>query len=68
VLYTDGVTEAQRDDDAQWGEERLIAAVREENGTCAGLLARIVREVRAFEGGRGASDDVTLVIARRTRA
>jgi serine phosphatase RsbU (regulator of sigma subunit) len=29
-------------------------------------VARIVAEVRRFEGARGASDDVTLIVARRT--
>jgi serine phosphatase RsbU (regulator of sigma subunit) len=31
-------------------------------------VGRIVEAVRRFEGDRGASDDVTLIVARRTGA
>jgi serine phosphatase RsbU (regulator of sigma subunit) len=31
-------------------------------------VGRIVEAVRRFEGARGASDDVTLIVARRTGA
>lgn len=67
VLFTDGVTEAQRADGAMWGEGRLVSALREGVGEpCAALVRRIVDAVRAFEGEEGPSDDITLLIARRT--
>ena len=66
VLFTDGVTEAANEADEQWGEERLIELLRGlPQDPCAGVVARIVEEVRRFEGARGASDDVTLIVARR---
>jgi sigma-B regulation protein RsbU (phosphoserine phosphatase) len=66
VLYTDGVTEGARADGEQWGEERLVAAMALARGeACAAIAARVAREVRAFEGEAGATDDVTLVVARR---
>ena len=66
VLFTDGVTEAQRADTAMWGEERLVASLaRGTTETCAMLVRRVVGEVRAFEGDQGPSDDVTILIARR---
>jgi HAMP domain-containing protein len=66
VLFTDGVTEAADQSDEQWGEERLIELLRgAPQDPCAGVVARIVEEVRRFEGARGASDDVTLIVARR---
>jgi serine phosphatase RsbU (regulator of sigma subunit) len=66
VLFTDGVTEAADESDEQWGEERLIELLRSvPREPCAGVVARIVVEVRRFEGARGASDDVTLIVARR---
>jgi len=66
VLYTDGVTEAANETDEQWGEERLIELLRSvPKSPCAEVVARIVGEVRHFEGARGASDDVTLIVARR---
>jgi len=66
VLYTDGVTEGSRADGEQWGEERLVAALAGMRGvTCAGIAATVARTVREFEGEAGATDDVTLVVARR---
>jgi HAMP domain-containing protein len=66
VLFTDGVTEAANESDEQWGEERLLELLRSApQDPCAGVMARIVEEVRRFEGARGASDDVTLIVARR---
>jgi sigma-B regulation protein RsbU (phosphoserine phosphatase) len=66
VLFTDGVTEAQRADSAMWGEERLVASLaRGGSESCAALVRRVVDEVRAFEGDQGPSDDITLLIARR---
>jgi HAMP domain-containing protein len=68
VLFTDGVTEAADESDEQWGEERLIELLRSmHQDPCAGVVTRIVEEVRRFEGARGASDDVTLIVARRAR-
>lgn len=69
VLYTDGVTEAMDERDEQWGEERLVELVRAgADLDSAALLGRIVEAVRRFEGDRGASDDVTLIVARRMEA
>ena len=69
VLYTDGVTEAMDEHDEQWGEERLVELVRSGAGLdSAALVGRIVEAVRRFEGDRGASDDVTLIVARRSGA
>lgn len=66
VLFTDGVTEAANESDELWGEERLIELLRSTSGApCATVVARVVEEVRRFEGSRGASDDVTLIVARR---
>jgi len=66
VLFTDGVTEAMDEHDEQWGEERLIELVRAGAALDgATLIERIVAAVRRFEGDRGASDDVTLIVARR---
>lgn len=69
VLFTDGVTEAMDEHDEQWGEERLVELLRCGAGSdSATLVGRIVEAVRRFEGARGASDDVTLIVARRTGA
>jgi sigma-B regulation protein RsbU (phosphoserine phosphatase) len=69
ALFTDGVTEAMDERDEQWGEERLVELLRSGAGLdSAALVGRIVEAVRRFEGDRGASDDVTLIVARRTGA
>jgi serine phosphatase RsbU (regulator of sigma subunit) len=66
TLFTDGVTEAANERDEQWGEEPLLSLLDElARGSCAETVTRIVAEVRRFEGERGASDDVTLILARR---
>jgi sigma-B regulation protein RsbU (phosphoserine phosphatase) len=66
ALYTDGVTEGANAAHEQWGEERLIAALRANaSEPAATIAARIVREVRAFEGESGPADDITLLVARR---
>jgi serine phosphatase RsbU (regulator of sigma subunit) len=66
ALYTDGVSEGTNVAGEQWGEARLVAALaKAEESTCAELARTIAATVREFEGGRGATDDITLVIARR---
>jgi phosphoserine phosphatase RsbU/P len=62
VLYTDGITEARRNDDEEYGEERLIAEVVA-NRACSApaLTSRVVDAVSAFTGG-AFQDDATLVV------
>ncbi len=66
ALYTDGVTEGANATGEQWGEERLLAALRARaDAPCVGMARAIVDEVRAFEGESGPADDITLLVARR---
>jgi serine phosphatase RsbU (regulator of sigma subunit) len=65
LLYSDGITEAMDRTEAQFSEERLIAALREPAGA-AELCARIVDAVNAFAAGAPQHDDMTLVAVRRT--
>lgn len=66
ALYTDGVTEGAAPGGEQWGDDRLLDVLRGGASLTAAQLARgIADEVRAFEGEQGATDDITLVIARR---
>ncbi len=58
-LYTDGVTEAMNSANAQYGEERLLRALREPAGSARELVERVERDVAVFTGGRPPSDDVT---------
>ena len=65
LLYSDGITEAMDRREAQFSEERLIAAMREP-ANAAELCARIVGAVNAFAAGAPQHDDMTLVAIRRT--
>jgi len=64
ALYTDGVTEAFNDAGEEFGEQRLIDALRQNRGSSPqNLLNSIVEEVRRFSA-REQHDDITLIIAR----
>src|SRR4030095_10410585 len=64
-LCADGGTEAMNEAGEPFGEERLAALV-EEHGDLAfeELRERILREIRAFVGGAGLHDDLTLVLLK----
>jgi sigma-B regulation protein RsbU (phosphoserine phosphatase) len=66
VLFSDGITEAcQPGMDEDFGERRLISAVRRMRGRgAAGALEEVKKDLLSFTGGI-AADDVTLVIAGR---
>jgi serine phosphatase RsbU (regulator of sigma subunit)/catechol 2,3-dioxygenase-like lactoylglutathione lyase family enzyme len=64
ALYTDGITESCNSAQEEFGEERLIAAMRTHNrGSSQALLESIVAEVRRFSPDEQ-HDDITLMIAR----
>ncbi|HYL64842.1 MAG TPA: SpoIIE family protein phosphatase [Candidatus Methylomirabilis sp.] len=64
ALYTDGITEAFNEEREEFGEDRLISALRQHNHLCAeSLLDHVVQEVRRFSS-REQHDDVTLFIAK----
>jgi serine phosphatase RsbU (regulator of sigma subunit)/catechol 2,3-dioxygenase-like lactoylglutathione lyase family enzyme len=64
VLYTDGVTEAFNDADEEFGEKRLIEALRRHRGCSSqDLLTAIVDEVRQFSPHEQ-YDDITLIVAK----
>jgi len=66
VIYSDGAVEAKNAGDAMWGEDRLVAQVRERvHESCTEAVRGIASAIRAFEGTQGPSDDLTLLLARR---
>lgn len=66
AIFTDGVTEAQNPAGELWGEDALIELLRALRSEPPRRLAsRLLESVRAFESGRPASDDVTLLLVRR---
>ena len=66
VLYTDGVTESFSSSGEEFGELRLIEALRQ-NRDCTpqALLTTIIDELRHFSP-REQHDDITLIVARCT--
>jgi sigma-B regulation protein RsbU (phosphoserine phosphatase) len=64
VLYTDGVTEAFNDADEEFGEKRLMEAIRRHrHRSSEDLLTAIVEDVRQFSP-REQYDDITLIVAK----
>lgn len=64
ALYTDGVTEAFNDAGDEFGEERLIQALRQNRERSSeAIIASIVEEVRRFSR-REQHDDITLIVAK----
>jgi sigma-B regulation protein RsbU (phosphoserine phosphatase) len=67
VLYTDGVTEAFNENDAFFGEDRLLSCVSRHHARPVQEIAdTIIGEIRSFAGSAPQSDDITLVIIRVT--
>jgi sigma-B regulation protein RsbU (phosphoserine phosphatase) len=67
IFYTDGVTEAFSPEDAIYGEGRLRATIRAAGGASAqAMLDAIIDSVTAFVGDNPPSDDITLMVLRRS--
>ncbi len=66
VVYSDGVTEALNEGDAFFGDERLLASLRETAGRPAAEVAhQLLGAVETFVGEARWHDDVSLVVLRR---
>ena len=64
ALYTDGITESLDAAEDEFGEQRLVDAMRRHRGLeSSALLAAIVDEVRAFSPHEQ-HDDLTLIVAK----
>jgi sigma-B regulation protein RsbU (phosphoserine phosphatase) len=66
VIYSDGVTEANNGNLDEFGEERLIAVLRQNRHRPAGEIVQAVTEaVAEFAAGAPPADDLTLLVAKR---
>jgi phosphoserine phosphatase RsbU/P len=64
AVYTDGITESFNRDGEEFGEQRLIEALRRHRELSAqALMASIVEEVRKFSPDEQ-HDDITLIVAK----
>lgn len=65
LLYTDGVTEAFNATMDQFGAERLLDAIRQnETQSADGLLQSVRQALNDFTNGQPLADDVTLVVCK----
>jgi serine phosphatase RsbU (regulator of sigma subunit) len=66
VLYTDGLTEAEDEEAAYFGEQRLLAVVQGAVGRSADVMEdKIMTAVFDFMGDAPQHDDMTLVVVMR---
>ena len=64
IMYTDGITEAPGNNGEEFGEARLLSALRKNHNLgAASLLQKVEQVVEEFRLGEQ-HDDVTMVIAR----
>jgi serine phosphatase RsbU (regulator of sigma subunit) len=67
VLYTDGVTEAEAPNKAQFGGGRLReAVVARRSQSCDEIVKGVFADIYGWIGGGTVYDDITLVVVRRT--
>lgn len=65
VMYSDGILEAQGADEEEFGEERVIRAIRENwNASPNAICAAILADIRRFLGDQAPHDDQTLLVVR----
>lgn len=66
TIFSDGISEAVDADDAEFSEERICGVVSGcRDLPAAGIIDRIVSEVRRFAGDLPQRDDMTLVVVKR---
>lgn len=66
LLYSDGLTEAMDPDRAQFGEDRLVDALRRHSSLDApGLLSALTSELEVFKRGAEPHDDLTILVLKR---
>lgn len=64
VLFTDGVSEASKDDGEQFGEERLLAVLQENRAASArDIQTKILQAASEFGGGVWHDDATVMVVA-----
>jgi serine phosphatase RsbU (regulator of sigma subunit) len=68
VVYTDGVIEALNRTNELYGDERLVAAIKQAPAGSDAVVRAITDDVRAFAAGQPQSDDVTVVCFDRRSA
>jgi len=66
AIYSDGIPEAWRDEDTDYGDERLQATLKSlAGGNVMAIRAAVLADLALFLDGVSPSDDVALVLLRR---
>jgi phosphoserine phosphatase RsbU/P len=66
LMYTDGVTEAENSDGRQFGNDRLIEAMKEcRNRSAREIFQTIYDKVRVFASTDHVFDDLTMVVVKK---
>lgn len=66
VAFTDGLTEAENEEGEEYGEARLLAAVREAaSERPKQLIEHVMGEVSAWGSGAAQPDDMTMLVLRK---
>jgi sigma-B regulation protein RsbU (phosphoserine phosphatase) len=65
IFFSDGITDAQNDDEEMFGDDRLKAVVKKHHQKSASKIAdAILAEVGKFQHGRERFDDETVVVLK----
>jgi sigma-B regulation protein RsbU (phosphoserine phosphatase) len=65
AIFTDGITEAVNQADEEFGEERLLEALRESRQATPEEIYRfVISRVRDWQGNLPQHDDITLIVAK----
>jgi sigma-B regulation protein RsbU (phosphoserine phosphatase) len=66
VGFTDGISEAMNNEEEEWGEERMIEAIKARYETCCSseLLSYLIERADEFAAGAKQHDDMTLIVVR----
>lgn len=65
LLFTEGISEAMTVENEEWGEDRLMEAMKECDGLAAAkTIQRLLAAADTFAGGAKQHDDMTLVVVR----
>lgn len=65
LVYTDGITEAMNSAREEYGEEKLLSAIKRYKSLPTSEFAdRLMEDIKDFTGGTPQSDDITFLVIR----
>jgi sigma-B regulation protein RsbU (phosphoserine phosphatase) len=67
VIYSDGITEAMNAQDELYGEERLVEVLQKvKTQSAIEIIDAVIAAARAHAGKHPQSDDMTILVVKRT--